>query len=53
MSRAYSKSKKSSKPEIFLVAANVMTPSISLKFSPINLPFINPVSSLAALEKLF
>ena len=42
VSNAFSKSKKSNKPGIFFEAVYVIRLSISLIFSPINLPFINP-----------
>ena len=42
VSNAFSQSKKSNKPGIFLEAVYVIRLSISLIFSPINLPFINP-----------
>ena len=42
VSNAFSQSKKSNKPGIFLEAVYVIRVSISLIFSPINLPFINP-----------
>ena len=45
-SKAFSKSIKSNSPGMFFSAAYWMMQSISRTFSPINLPFMNPVRSL-------
>ena len=44
-SNAFSKSMKSNKPGMFFSVAYWIIQSISLVFSPINLPFKNPVWS--------
>ena len=45
-SKAFSKSIKSNNPGTLRCVAHWMMPSISLIFSPMNCPFIKPVSSL-------